>query len=86
MFADLNESEAAIWSLLLMSGYLKSTSSEYTVQGVRCELQVPNQEVRALYRQIIEQWLSDDKGVDWYNQFLAALLRGDMKTFEAGLG
>ncbi len=86
VFADLDLSEAAIWSLLLMSGYLKSVDSEITPQGIVCQLKIPNQEVRSLYRQIIEQWLSDRKGVDWYNEFLNALLLGGIRTLKDYLG
>lgn len=81
VFDDLNQSEAAVWSLLLMSGYLKPITAEYNDQGTTCQLKIPNMEVRNLYRQIIEQWLSNGKGVDWYNEFLQALLTGDTETF-----
>ncbi len=86
VFADLDANETAVWSLLLMSGYLKSIASKDTEQGIVCRLQIPNREVRSLYRQIIEQWLSDGKDVEWYNKFLRALLTGDMPTFKASLG
>ena len=86
VFADFDDNEAAVWSLLLMSGYLKAVTSEHTMQGTVCQLKIPNIEVRSLYRQIIEQWLSGKKGVDWYNEFLQALLSGDMPKFREFLG
>jgi len=74
-----------VWSLLWMTGYLKVVSSEETLQGTLCQLQIPNQEIKNLYRQIIEQWLSNGKGIKWYNQFLQDLLTGNVTGFEEGL-
>ena len=86
VFADLEESEEAIWSLLFMSGYLKSVSTQYNDEGAVCQILIPNREVRSLYQQIIVQWLADGKGADWYKEFLSALLHGNMEIFEERLG
>ena len=86
VFNDLIENnESAIWSLLLMTGYLKVISYQDTDQGVLCKLAIPNREIRNLYRGIIEQWLSNGYGVEWYNQFLDHLLSGNMSAFEMDL-
>jgi hypothetical protein len=86
VFTELKGNEAAVWSLLLMTGYLKAVFSKETEQGTLCQLQVPNQEIRNLYRKIIEQWLSNGKGVQWYNEFLNYLLTGNVEGFKASLG
>lgn len=85
VFPDLKGNEASIWSLLLMAGYLQVASSEKTSQGTLCQLQIPNQEIRNLYRKIIEQWLSNGKGILWYNEFLNNLLTGNVTEFKANL-
>jgi Predicted AAA-ATPase/PD-(D/E)XK nuclease superfamily len=85
VFSELKGNQAAVWSLLLMTGYLKVVSSQETSQGTLCQLQIPNQEIRSLYRKIIEQWLSNGKGVEWYNEFLNHLLTGNVKGFEDSL-
>jgi len=82
VFGDLNKNENAVWSLLLMAGYLKVTAQQRTNQGLLCELAIPNQEVRNLYQQIVEQWLSSNYGVEWYNQLLNHLLTGNLVEFE----
>lgn len=81
VFGDLKKNESAIWGLLLMTGYLKVISQQETDQGLFCQLAIPNREVRNLYRIIIEQWLSDGYGVEWYNQFLNCLLTGNIEGF-----
>lgn len=53
-----------------MSGYLKATGQQETTQGVACTLDIPNLEVRRLYQQLLEQWLANGKGMQWYNHFL----------------
>ncbi|MCC2666693.1 MAG: Protein of unknown function (DUF1703)/Predicted AAA-ATPase, partial [Gammaproteobacteria bacterium] len=85
VFGDLEANESAAWSLLLMSGYLKVLSQRHTEQGLWCQLKIPNKEVKNLYRQIIEQWLSNGHGITWYNQFLDHLLTGNIDLFEKEL-
>ncbi|MCE3239398.1 MAG: Protein of unknown function (DUF1703)/Predicted AAA-ATPase [Gammaproteobacteria bacterium] len=82
VFGDLAVNELAAWSLLLMAGYLKVISQRRTAQGLWCTLEIPNKEVKDLYRQIIEQWFSNGYGIVWYNQFLDHLLTGNMEAFE----
>lgn len=85
VFTELKDNEAAVWSLLLMTGYLKVVASQETLQGTLCQLQIPNQEIRNLYRSIIEKWLANGKGVQWYNEFLNHLLTGNIKSFSDSL-
>lgn len=86
VFQDFeSRGESSAWNLLLMTGYLKSIATQDTDQGSLCELAIPNREVRNLYRNIIEQWLSGTQGIDWYNQFLNYLLEGNIVAFEHDL-
>jgi hypothetical protein len=85
VFTDLSRNPAALWSLLLATGYLKVISQKLTPQGLLCQLALPNQEIHNLFRQIIEQWLANGQGIDWYNRFIGALLRGDVTSFEGYL-
>lgn len=80
-FDELLESPDTVWTLLLMAGYLKVVSQEYADQGLRCQLAIPNVEVRRIYRQMIEKWLSKDHGIKWYNSFLQELLQGKVAEF-----
>ncbi len=85
VFDDLFIHESATWNLLLTAGYLKVISQRETDQGLVCVLDIPNREVRNLYRQIIERWLSNGHGVEWYNNFLNHLLTGNLDAFEREL-
>ncbi len=87
VFPDLEKNnEAAIWSLLLMTGYLTTRGCELTDRGPLCQLSIPNREIRNLYLVIIEQWLSNGYGILWFDQFLGHLLKGEMDHFQRGLG
>ncbi|MBS0350793.1 MAG: AAA family ATPase [Proteobacteria bacterium] len=83
VFGDLNKNESAAWSLLLMAGYLRVTAKRSTELGIYCLLDIPNPEVRGLYRRIIEQWLSNGHGTEWFENFLNHLLTGNLTAFEA---
>jgi len=86
VFGDLKKNETAVWSLLLMTGYLKVIAQQRTERGLLlCRLATPNQEIHSLYRQIIEQWLSNGHGVEWYDKFLQYLLNGDVEKFTTAL-
>ncbi|MBF0208710.1 MAG: AAA family ATPase, partial [Oligoflexia bacterium] len=85
VFGDLKQNSGAAWSLLVTAGYLNIISSKRTEQGVFCHLQIPNQEIRIVYRNMIEMWLSADRGIQWYNNFLNNLLVGNICEFAAGL-
>lgn len=86
VFQYLSNNPSSVWSLLLMAGYLKPASIRQTEQGVFAHLAIPNKEVRYLYRQIVEQWLSNGHGIEWYNKFIEALLTGKIEEFKKHLG
>jgi len=82
VFQYLSNNPSSVWSLLLMSGYLKSTAIRQTSQGTFAQLTIPNKEVKNLYRQIVEQWLSNGHGIEWYNRFIEALITGKIEEFK----
>lgn len=86
VFSDLQKNhDAALWSLLFMAGYLKIDSHEYTNRGLQCRLSIPDKEVRNLYQTIFEDWLTGDRGIRWYDNFLGHLLKGDTDSFSQDL-
>jgi hypothetical protein len=85
IYQNINENRAAIWTLLVMTGYLKIVSSP-TVEGSnKYELALPNKEVRYFYQNAIQIWLSDRNGAMWYQNFLEDLLVGKLLNFEKKL-
>lgn len=82
VFTNLETNESAVWALLLMSGYLKATVIKEEGTNVLCQLQIPNKEVKDLYRTFIAEWLSGVNNATVFNQFLNNLLIGNIADFE----
>lgn len=65
-----------------MTGYLKAISVRVNTYGdEECELAIPNKEVESLYKRIAREWLSGNRGIVWYKEFLSALVTGRVEEF-----
>lgn len=75
VYTDLNYSESAIWSLLLLTGYLKPI--KYSIDSLRydCELAIPNKELYGFFKYIIQQWFSGHRGEDLTIELMQDLTR-----------
>ena len=81
VFSDLEKNRDGLWSMLFFCGYLKATHTEFKEGKIQCELASPNQEITALYRDIIRSWLSDPLGYSQYLEFLLSLTAGRVDEF-----
>ena len=75
VYNQLDGNEAAIWSLLLASGYLKVLKvEEKSVAGKQAmyELELTNEEVKDMFYGMVQGWFNPAKGD--YNDFVEALL------------
>jgi hypothetical protein len=84
VYNQLDGSEAAIWSLLLASGYLKVLSREKDGQledAPVYELALTNYEVKRMFYGMVRSWFSR-AGAD-YNDFVSALLKGNVREMNA---
>ena len=81
VYSQLNDSEAAIWSLLVATGYLKiigcsgQDSSNYT-EEVLYELAVTNGEVMRMFHSMTRDWFN--RARQPYNDFVKAMLLNDL--------
>ncbi len=79
VFNRIDRSPAAIWSLLLASGYLKLVTfdKETTIGGrYNCQLAITNQETMDMFYGMVHDWFSD---IDSYSYFLDALLENKVR-------
>ena len=76
---DLEKRDDLVWSFMLFSGYLKVVEQ---VDDETCRLQIPNQEVRMIYRNMIRTWFAEKIESNRLEEMLTALESGDMKLFE----
>ena len=82
VFDRLDRNEAAIWSLLLATGYLKvidfETQGEATSDRTPLyTLGITNEEVRSMFRQMIEDWFGNVE--EERDNFIRSLLMDDVK-------
>lgn len=83
VYNQLSARRNAVWSLLLASGYLKvknydAYETEYGEWREDYELELTNFEVRIMFRSMVRSWF--DSPSSNYNDFLKALLLGDIKA------
>ena len=86
VYNQLDDNEAAIWSLLLASGYLKVLGVERMelLDGSEeplYELLLTNHEVQRMFYSMVRGWFTK-AGAD-YNDFVKSLLRGNRKEMNA---
>ncbi|MDE7418362.1 MAG: ATP-binding protein [Lachnospiraceae bacterium] len=89
VFSQLNDDAAAVWSLLLATGYLKvlglkrignSDADEFDEEGdVWYTFAITNFEVKKMFRKMIIGWFGG-RAKSAYNDFIKALLINDKKA------
>ncbi len=79
IYSQLLVKKNAVWSLLLASGYLKVLDTTFVERLGRTyyKLTLTNREVHIMFESMILDWFS---GNDDYNDFIKALLLGDVKA------
>lgn len=80
VYNELDDSEEAIWSMLLASGYLKVMSYEkyetdLSISRPEYRLALTNLEVRKMFEGMVSRWFSSTKKA--YNGFIKAMLADD---------
>lgn len=80
IFNDLTKSPNAVWALLLFSGYLTTVTSP-PHHGLPYQLQIPNNEVMALYKSMVFEWFEKTIHQAKYQLLLKSLTSGDIDTF-----
>lgn len=86
VYSQLDDSEEAVWSLLLASGYLKVLSygkADRLEDGEEAEyeLALTNYEVKRMFEGMVRRWFTAAGGD--YNDFVKALLTGNLREMNA---
>lgn len=81
VYNQLSGKKGAVWSFLLAGGYLKVVSTEFVERTgtLYYQLALTNKEVRIMFENMIRDWF-EGYGSDHYNDFIKALLIGDVKA------
>jgi hypothetical protein len=77
-FSDLEQDSAAVWGLLVSSGYLRvSPAEDHEGDGVY-RLSITNHETVLAFEQMVRRWFGQVRVP--YNEFVRALLAGDAEA------
>ena len=81
-FDQLKTNKSMLWNLLISAGYLKVLSSTMTEAGFyRCQLAIPNREVRGLYHSIFLEWLIEFNEPEEFKDLFNLLCLGKTTEF-----
>lgn len=76
VFNQLDENEDVIWSLLMVTEFLRITNIKWTGRKDNCFLKITNLETEIMFESMIRGWFQKGK---IYNSFVKALLSGNLK-------
>ena len=83
VFADVDKKSTSLWSFLLLSGYLRASNSQRRGARLYCDLEIPNQEVKYIYEEIILDWFEENITSQKLKLMLEALTSGDIEIFSS---
>ncbi len=76
---DLERRDNLLWSFLLFSGYLNVVEQG---QRMQCRLQIPNDEVKQIYDDMVRVWFEEKVRLPQLETMLTALEGGNVRLFE----
>lgn len=84
IYPHLKDPQTNIFGFLLMTGYLKSTRTTINDEGAYvCELNIPNKEIRTIYRKEILSLITENVGEEYVYALQQALLNKDGELLKA---
>ncbi len=82
VYRDIKIEDDILWSFLLMSGYLRYDNLEKVGDFYYADLNIPNEEVKYLYRgEIISRWFAVKNTKHGLEKVLKSLTEGDLREF-----
>lgn len=81
-YADIKESQDNLWNFLFFTGYLKMTGQLLEGNTVYLKLVIPNEEVRYIYQNTIQEWFKKSVRSKDLSSMYEALLDGNQEKFE----
>lgn len=80
IFPGIEHNDQALWSLFLFTGYLTFTSCNLD-RKLYCNLKIPNEEIKILYENFIQDIIQGLLKTTKVTTFLQALITGDVQAF-----
>ena len=81
VFGNIQETPDALWNFFLFSGYLKLVSKVFDEQRQEGEFQIPNIEIKTIFKDSVLYWFSKSQTYNKFNVVLDNLKKGRIKDF-----
>lgn len=81
-YADIHKTQDNLWNFLFFTGYLKAVSRRFEEDTIYLTMEIPNYEVRYIYRNTIREWFEEQVIQADKTPLQEALLGGDAKEME----
>ena len=81
IYSEIMKSDTAIWSFMLMSGYLKPETAELRNGNIFCTLVPPNQEIYHFFRNMMRTWFEEATQAGDGQEMLSGLVNGELPAF-----
>ena len=83
VYPDITRKSSAAYSLLVQTGYLKSTHTEWEEGKMICSLAIPNRELKTIYYdEILDRFVQDETSGLKADELRRAILRGNAEKIE----
>lgn len=80
-YEDIHKTQDNLWNFLFFTGYLKMVSQRLEGDTIYLTLEIPNAEVRYIYRNTIREWFEQKVNVTDLSNMYHAVVDGDADTF-----
>ena len=81
-YGEIHRNQDNLWNFLFFTGYLKAVSRRYEGETIYLTLEIPNAEIRYIYRNTIREWFEDRRKDYDTTSFLEGMRTGDCKKIE----
>lgn len=85
-YGDIYESQENLWNFLFFTGYLKQKSQYMVGDDLYLTLEIPNREVKSIYRNQIEKWFREEVKSQDLSQMYQAMVEGNVTDFQNAIG
>lgn len=79
-YDDIHESQDNLWNFLFFTGYLKKAGERFEGDTIYLEMEIPNAEIRYIYRNSILSWFDKKIRKADMLQLVTAMEQGDCET------
>ena len=85
IYPDIYTDQDALYTMLVITGYLKIVQERFTLNGYLCSLAIPNLEIRSIYSYEVMDKLRGGVGISDLMILMENLLNGQTQAFSEGL-